>query len=68
MRKPTKAIQNHPQFDADDFAYLAAKGWTNAEIVARWDQEAKSGKGPCRWTDPIAKAKLAAVTTYCSLT
>jgi len=63
MRKPTKAIQNHTQFDADDFAYLAAKGWTNAEIIARWDQEAKSGNGPCRWTGPIAKAKLAAVTT-----
>lgn len=68
MRKPTKAIRNHRNYDANDFAYLAAKGWSDEEILARWDEEAKLGRGPCRWTDPIAKAKLAAVTAYYSRT
>lgn len=46
----------HPNFNADDFTYLWAKGWSAAEIVARWDQES----GPCRWDN--AQGKLAAVT------
>ena len=41
-------ITDHCNYDADDYAYLAAKGWTDSEIAARWDAEAKSGKGPCR--------------------
>ena len=58
----TDTIQNHLNYDADDFAYLTAKGWTEAEILARWDAEAKSGKGPCRWQTESARIKLAAVT------
>ena len=54
-------ILNHRNYDADDYAYLAAKGWTDAEIVERWDDEAKGGKGPCRWVGP-ERSKLAAVT------
>ena len=54
-------ILNHRNYDADDYAYLAAKGWTDAEILERWDDEAKSGKGPCFWTGP-ARSKLTAVT------
>lgn len=69
MRKPTKAIRNHTQFDANDYAYLVAKGWSDAEILARWDEEAARGQGPCRWDHPVAKAKLAAtVTAYRSRT
>lgn len=49
--------QAHPNYNADDFAYLQAKGWTVEEIIARWNQEA----GPCRWDTPTAKAKLQAV-------
>jgi hypothetical protein len=56
------ALQQHVNFDADDYAYLAAKGCTNAEIATRWDAEAKSGKGPCRWQTDSARSKLASVT------
>ena len=59
---PTRALLAHPNFDANDYAYLAIKGWTNAEILARWRQEAGRGSGPCRWDSAIARAKLAAVT------
>ena len=60
--KPTRALLAHPNFDADDYAYLSAKGWSNAEILARWTEEAKCFKGPCRWEGDIPRAKLAAVT------
>lgn len=56
------ALQLHANYDADDYAYLTAKGWTDAEILARWDAEAKSGKAPCRWQTESARNKLAAVT------
>ena len=56
------ALLQHANYDADDYAYLSAKGWTDAEIAARWDAEAKSGKGPCRWHTDSARSKLAAVT------
>ena len=56
------AIQNHRNYDADDYAYLIAKGWTDAEILARWDAEAKSGNGPCRWQNASARSKLTAIT------
>lgn len=52
------AIQTHPQYDANDHAYLAAKGWTDQQILARWDQEASAGNGPCRWTAPQAASKF----------
>jgi hypothetical protein len=51
----TDEIKRHPNFNADDYAYLAAKGWSDAEIVARWNTES----GPCRWDTDAAKAKLA---------
>lgn len=57
MKTATKAILNHVQYDADDYAYLAAKGWTNTQILTRWDEEAKEG-GPCRWNGKWAQAKL----------
>ena len=56
-----QTIQNHRNYDADDYAYLAAKGWSDAEIIERWGAEAKSGKGACRWFGP-ARSKLTAVT------
>lgn len=62
MAQPTKALRNHSNFDADDFAYLRGKGWTNAEILARWNQEAANGTSACRWATSAAKSKLAAVT------
>ncbi len=45
----TNVIQNHINYSADDYAYLVAKGWTDEQIVARWDQEAAGGTGPCLW-------------------
>ena len=56
------AIRNHRNYDADDYAYLAAKGWTDAQILARWDEEAARGTGPCQWESAPARSKLAAVT------
>ncbi|HLS33047.1 MAG TPA: hypothetical protein VK039_05625 [Brevibacterium sp.] len=57
----TCTIESHPNFDADDRAYLAAKGWTDAEIMARWDAEHAAGKGPCRWNTEGSRSKLAAI-------
>jgi hypothetical protein len=58
----TNLIQNHINYSADDYAYLVAKGWTDEQILARWDQEATAGAGPCLWQTESARSKLAAVT------
>lgn len=60
--KPTRAVLNHSNYDADDYAYLTAKGWNNTKVLARWNEEATRGTGPCRWHTDTARAKLAAVT------
>jgi hypothetical protein len=60
--KPARAILSHSNYDADDYAYLTAKGWTDAQILARWNEEAARGTGPCRWKSATARSKLAAVT------
>ena len=57
-------ITDHCNYDADDYAYLAAKGWTDAQILARWNEEAARGTGPCRWESATARSKLAAVTGH----
>ncbi len=62
MNPATDAILNHRNYDADDYAYLIVKGWTDAEILARWDAEAKASNGPCPWQTVSARSKLAAVT------
>lgn len=56
-------IKNHPNFDADDYAYLRAKGWTNSEITERWTAERKQGNGPCKW-EGQSRAKLMAVIKH----
>lgn len=56
-------ILTHSNYDADDYAYLVAKGWSDEEILARWTAEAAHGQGPCRWESEGARAKLAAVTS-----
>ena len=60
--KPARAILSHSNYDADDYAYLTAKGWTDAQILARWNEEAARGTGPCRWESATARSKLAAMT------
>ena len=60
--KTANAIRTHRNYDADDYAYLIAKGWTDAQILTRWTEEAARGNGPCRWESPTARTKLAAVT------
>lgn len=55
------AIQNHANYNADDYVYLTAKDWTDEQILTRWDSEAASGKGPCQWQSESARSKLAAV-------
>ncbi|GAB2182691.1 hypothetical protein DLREEDagrD3_29140 [Denitratisoma sp. agr-D3] len=50
--------QMHPKFDADDYSYLAAKGWSDAEILKRWTEEYQQGKTePCRWSGAQEKLK-----------
>lgn len=61
MPTASDTIRSHSNYDADDYAYLRAIGWTDVEILTRWDAEAKSGNGPCRWQSEPARAKLAAV-------
>ncbi|MEA2107894.1 MAG: hypothetical protein U9P07_00525 [Pseudomonadota bacterium] len=56
-----KYILRHTNYNADDYSYLHAKGWTNKEIKLRWDQERRQGKGPCLWNGQGAQSKLAAV-------
>lgn len=55
-------ITRHTNYDADDYAYLIGKGWSNKEIKARWDEEAAQGKGACGWSGYWAQQKLASVT------
>ena len=59
---PLNKITGHRNYNADDYTYLTAKGWTDTEILARWTSEAKSGMGACMWTTPSARVKLAIVT------
>jgi hypothetical protein len=47
----TDQIKTHPNFNADDLAYLKAKGWSDAEIVARW----KTESGPCGWDTSVLR-------------
>lgn len=56
-----KYILRHANYNADDYSYLHAKGWTDKEIKTRWDQERRQGHGPCHWEGHAAQAKLSAV-------
>lgn len=56
--KAPKYITSHANFNADDFAYLTAKGYSAKEIKARWDEEAGQGKGACSWGSFGAQLKL----------
>ena len=62
--KTPRAILAHCNYDADDYAYLTAKGWNKEEILVRWGEEATRGSGPCRWANVTARVKLAAVTGH----
>ena len=46
-------IKAHPQYASDDYKYLKAKGWTDDEIITRWNEEFKRGAGVCRWDNLI---------------
>lgn len=52
-------IKNHPHYTENDYRYLKAKGWTNKQILARWNEERAQGKSPVTWGSKEAKAKLA---------
>ena len=36
---PTSVIKRHRNFSQDDYSYLRGKGWTDAQILKRWDTE-----------------------------
>ena len=61
MNATNNALDRHANYDANDLAYLRAKGYDDAEILAIWERDASSGEGPCRWEHPVAQAKLRAV-------
>lgn len=58
-----KNIKAHSQYNAEDYTYFRAKGWTNSEIISRWDEEAAAGNVPCRWDGYFAQTKYNAVTS-----
>lgn len=41
-------VRAHSQFTQADYDYLCGKGWTDAEILKRWDEEAGKGAAPQR--------------------
>jgi hypothetical protein len=41
-----QTLRKHSNFNSDDYAYLAAKGWTDAEIIERWDDRSQKRQGP----------------------
>lgn len=51
-------LASHPNHDANDLAYLRAKGWKDAEILKRWTEERAAGGTACRWNGIGAAAKL----------
>ena len=55
--KTPKYITNHPNYNADDYAYLRGKGWTSKEIHTRWNKES----GPTNWNGYWNQQKLASV-------
>jgi hypothetical protein len=40
------SIRAHSQFTEADYNYLKGKGWSDNEILKRWDAEAKTGTVP----------------------
>lgn len=54
-------IRNHPNYNPDDYAYLRAKGWADSDILQRWTEERRAGKGACVWSGLIPEIKLRAV-------
>ena len=48
MNKDAKnnAIQNHPNYHVDDYAYLKEKGYSDEEILTIWNRDADWGAGP----------------------
>ena len=52
------SLKKHPQYTLNDYRYLKAKGWTDKEILARWDSEKAQGKAPAEWKTPLAQEKL----------
>jgi hypothetical protein len=59
MAKLTKQIQNHSQFTQSDYDYFSGKGYTNKEIIAFWDRDAKSGN------DPLIHKAAPKIIEYC---
>lgn len=41
-----KATKNHANYTAEDYDYLKAKGYSEAEIRQIWDRDRSRGHGP----------------------
>lgn len=44
----SSAIRSHKQFTQADYDYFKSKGWSDAEILKRWDEEGKKNVPPQR--------------------
>lgn len=59
-----KKVEAHPNYSANDYEYLSEKGWSDQEILDRWDEEHKAGKGAQqgnKYKDPRIKANAEAL-------
>src|SRR5690606_4050377 len=59
-------ILTHSNYDADDYAYLIAKGWSDDENLIRCPAEAANGQGTCRCKSETACPKSTAPTCWSS--
>lgn len=43
------SLKSHKMWSPADYAYFREKGYSDAEVKAFWDRDAKSGNGPQTW-------------------
>lgn len=62
------SLKKHPNWNAEDFAYLIGKGYKEHEIKKIWDRDAKRGHGPQKHTNKapnsLGLAKPTGFTRY----
>lgn len=44
------AMKSHRNWSSTDYDYFRGKGWSDAEIKKKWDEEAAGKKGPLDWS------------------
>lgn len=46
-------IKKHSQYTESSYRYFKSIGWTDEELIERWDAEAAEGKEPCEYAPEI---------------